>query len=327
MTSGATDDDGASPAGAGAETNERVAERGVDGSTATNHGDATTEAHETGGDRGTLTRKRCVLITGCSSGIGRSTAHRFLEADWHVVATARSLEDIEDLADAGCHTLELDVTDSEQVARAVERTVDVGGAIDCLVNNAGYAKLGPTEDLPTAAVHRQFDVNVYGPHRLARAALPHMRAQESGRIVNVSSVLGRVAVAGTGAYAGSKHALEAMSDALRAEVEEFGLEVVVIEPGPVESAFSERATDEIPSGRTPAYEGLYDLFEETKLLGGGGPLAVEPGAVADAILHAGTCPDPPARYPVGPVAQYGLYARFLPDRVRDAIYGLVRKVA
>ncbi|AHF99785.1 oxidoreductase [Halostagnicola larsenii XH-48] len=271
------------------------------------------------------TRKKCVLITGCSSGIGRATAQAFLEEDWQVVATARNTDDIADLAEAGCTTLELDVTEPDQVARVVEETVELGGAIDCLVNNAGYAQMGPLEDVSTLDLHRQFDVNVYGPHRLARAALPHMRAQGEGRIVNVSSILGRLSFAGTGPYSGSKHALEAMSDSLRAEVEEFGIEVVLIEPGTVETEFVERTDDELPETRTPAYETLYEIYDDAQLIGGGGPLALKPKAVAEAILEAGTAREPPARYPVGPMAQYGSYARFLPDRLRDAAYGLLRK--
>ena len=275
------------------------------------------------------TRKKTVLITGCSSGIGRATAEAFLERDWLVVATARNPEDIDDLAEAGCETLALDVTDPDQVARAVEETVDLGGAIDCLVNNAGYAQMGPLEDVSTADLHRQFDVNVYGPHRLVRAALPHMRAQGEGRIINVSSVAGRISFPGSGAYSGSKYALEAMSDSLRAEVEEFGIDVVVIEPGPVETSFTERVDEELPEAeRTPAYETLYELYDEMQLIGGGqgGPFASEAEDIAAAILEAGTAPEPPARYPVGPLAQFGVYARFLPDRLRDAAYGILRRL-
>ncbi|MHC3437312.1 SDR family oxidoreductase [Natrialbaceae archaeon A-gly3] len=271
------------------------------------------------------TRKKCALITGCSSGIGRATARAFLKEDWQVVATARNVEDIADLAEAGCETMALDVTNPDQVATVVEETVDLGGAIDCLVNNAGYAQMGPLEDVPTRDLHRQFDVNVYGPHRLARAAVPHMRAQGSGRVINVSSVLGRVAFAGTGPYSGSKFALEAMSDSLRAELEEFGVDVVVVEPGPVETSFVDRTDEEIPEDRTPDYESLYEIYDDAQLIGGGGPLASDPEDVARAIVEAATCSEPPARYPVGPVAEYGSYARFLPARIRDAIYGLLRK--
>ncbi|WP_049927466.1 SDR family oxidoreductase [Halopiger goleimassiliensis] len=275
------------------------------------------------------TRKKTVLITGCSSGIGRATAEAFLEADWFVVATARNPDDVEDLAEAGCHTLALDVTDPDQVSRAVEETVEEGGAIDCLVNNAGYAQMGPLEDVSTADLHRQFDVNVYGPHRLVRAALPHMRAQGEGRIVNLSSVIGRISVPGSGAYAGSKHALEAMSDSLRAETEEFGIDVVVVEPGPVDTNFADRVDDELPEAeQTPAYETLYELYDEMQLVGGGsgGPFASDPEDVAAAILEAATTPEPPARYPVGPLAQFGVYARFLPDKLRDAGYAFLRKL-
>ncbi|WP_226479523.1 SDR family oxidoreductase [Natrinema amylolyticum] len=275
------------------------------------------------------TRKKSVLITGCSSGIGRATARAFLADDWQVFATARNVDDIAALGEAGCETLELDVTDPEQVARVVEEVVDVAGSIDCVVNNAGYAQMGPLEDVATVDLHRQFDVNVYGPHRLTRAALPHMRAQGEGRIVNVSSVIGRISFPGAGAYAGSKHALEAMSDSLRAEVDEFGIDVVVVEPGPVETEFTNRVDEELPDDeRTPAYESLYELYDEAQLVGGGsgGPFASEPDDVAEAILDSATSPDPPARYPVGPIAQYGLYARYLPDRLRDAVYGLLRKL-
>nr|WP_238386787.1 SDR family oxidoreductase [Natrialba swarupiae] len=275
-------------------------------------------------------RKDCVLITGCSSGIGRASARAFLAEEWQVIATARNVADIEELDEAGCTTLELDVTDHDQVLDVVERTVEIGGAIDCLVNNAGYAQMGPIEDVPMADLHRQFDVNVYGPHRLTRAALPHMRAQGEGRIVNVSSVTGRVSFPGSGAYSGSKHALEAMSDSLRAEVEEFGIDVVVIEPGPVETNFSDRVDDELPeAGRTPAYESLYELYDDMQLIGGGsgGPFASQPKDVAAAILEAGTHPEPPARYPVGPLGQFGVYARYLPDSLRDAGYALLRKLS
>lgn len=309
-----------------AEDVERTADDGPDGTVVEDDRGRET----TGTDDDRYTRKQSVLITGCSSGIGRATARAFLAEDWQVFATARNVDDIAALEEAGCKTLELDVTDPEQVASVVERVVDIGGAIDCVVNNAGYAQMGPLEDVPTVDLHRQFDVNVYGPHRLARAALPHMRAQGEGRIVNVSSVIGRISFPGAGSYAGSKHALEAMSDSLRAEVDEFGIDVVVIEPGPVDTNFSDRVDEELPDDeRTAAYESLYDLYGEAQLIGGGGggPFASDPEDVAAAIVESATSPDPPARYPVGPLAQYGLYARYLPDRLRDAVYGLLRKLA
>ena len=300
-----------------------AADAAVSGGEAT--GETDREAVSATNDR--YTRKRCVLVTGCSSGIGRETARAFLAEDWLVVATARDPETVTDLEEAGCETAPLDVTQPAAVTAAVERAVDVGGAVDCVVNSAGYAQYGPLEDISTRSLHRQFDVNVYGPHRLTRAALPHMRANGSGRIVNVSSFMGRLSFAGAGAYSGSKHALEAMSDALRAEVEPFGIDVVLVEPGPVETAFARRADEELPGERTADYEDLYDLYEDARLLGGDGPLTLEPDAVAAAIVQASTCSDPPARIPVGPVSQYGSLLRFVPDRVRDAASGLLRRLA
>ncbi|WP_408958516.1 SDR family oxidoreductase [Natrinema sp. 74] len=312
-----------------AEDVERTADDEPDGTAVEDDRDRNRET--AGSDTNRYARKKSVLITGCSSGIGRATARAFLAEDWQVFATARNVDDIDDLEEAGCETMALDVTDPEQVATAVEETVDIAGSIDCVVNNAGYAQMGPLEDVSTVDLHRQFDVNVYGPHRLTRAALPHMRAQGEGRIVNISSVIGRISFPGAGSYAGSKHALEAMSDSLRGEVEEFGIDVVVVEPGPVETNFTERASDELPEDeRTPAYESLYELYDELELIGGGGaggPFASDPEDVAEAVLEAATSPDPPARYPVGSLAQYGLYARYLPDRLRDAVFGLLRKLA
>ena len=306
---------------------------GADGSTdGTGKTDGDDDAHDGRQSAGVAddelyTRKRTVLITGCGSAIGRATAEAFLREDWFVVATARDPDDLATLGEAGCETATLDVTDPEAVLDVVETTLDRTGAIDCLVNGEGYARLGPLEDVTMADLHAQFDVNVYGPHRLVRAVLPHMRSRGEGRIVNVSSVFGRLSAAGAGPYAGSKHALEAMSDALRAEVDEFGIDVVLVQPGPVRSRLASRAVDEPPtSRRTPAYGDLYDLVADLRLLGDDGPVTVEPREVAGAVLHAATCPDPPARYPVGPVSNVGQYARFLPDDVRDSLYDLLRRL-
>ncbi|WP_224332477.1 SDR family oxidoreductase [Haloprofundus halobius] len=269
-----------------------------------------------------------VLITGCSSGIGRATARAFLAEDWVVYATARNPADIQQLGEEGCELATLDVTDQGDVDRVVDRIVDEQGAIHCLVNNAGYGQFGPIEDVPTEAVEKQFAVNVFGPHRLMRAVLPHMRAEGDGTIVNVSSVAGRVSFPGSGVYSGSKFALEAMTDALRAEVEEYGIDAVLVEPGPVETQFTDRAEEEVDDGmeRSGAYESFYKLFEDTQALGGGGPGAVPPRRVAEDIVNAASATKPAARYPVGIVADVGSFARFLPDGIRDSLYGLARKL-
>ncbi|SFR50043.1 SDR family oxidoreductase [Halorubrum sodomense] len=289
--------------------------------------------------------QKTVLITGCSSGIGRAAAHTFVDEGWTVYATARNPADIEALGEAGCELATLDVTDQDDVDRVVERILDEAGAIDALINNAGYGQFGPIEDVSTERVHEQFDVNVYGPHRLIRAVLPGMRRERDGTIVNVSSVAGRVSMPGGGVYSGSKFAVEAMSDALRNEVSDLGVDVVVVEPGPVKTNFSKRAQAEAgvdPEGddgereadagerdgidRTAAYEGFYELFEDAQLIGGDGPGAVEPELVANAIYDAASATRPPARVQPGTVARVGVLARFLPDALLDKAYGLVRNV-
>ncbi|MGB9963833.1 SDR family oxidoreductase [Halobacterium hubeiense] len=263
--------------------------------------------------------EKVALVTGCSSGIGAATARSLLDEEWTVVATARDTDDLAALAEAGCETAELDVTKPAQCRNVVDDVVDEHGRLDCLVNNAGYAQLGPLEDVPTRELHRQFDVNVYGPHRLIRAALPHMREREDGTIVNVSSVAGRVATPGMGAYNGSKFALEGMSDALRAEVEPYGVDVALVEPGPVDTSFQDRAEEEIQGlDRSGAYESLYSFFEDTSAVNGVG--AVPPEAVAEVVTEAAVSPDPAARYPVGTAGRLGVLSRFLPDGVRDGLY-------
>lgn len=266
---------------------------------------------------------RTVLVTGCSSGIGAATARAFHDAEWIVHATARDVDDLADLDALGCETAALDVTDARAADRAVDHVVDEAGRLDCVVNNAGYPQFGPLEDLPADRVRRQFDVNVHGAHRLARAALPHLRDRGDGTIVNVSSVSGGfVSFPGGGAYCASKAALESMTDALRAEVAPEGVDVVLVQPGPVASTrFGGRADRELASlERTDAYGRLYRLIEDAQLVGGGGPFAVRPGRVADVIVNAASATDPAARYPVGPVAGILRYASFLPSTVVDAAY-------
>lgn len=270
---------------------------------------------------------RTVLITGCSSGIGRATAEAFLDSEWTVYATSRETGDIAALAEQGCETASLDVTDDGDIERVVNRIDTDTGRVDCLVNNAGFGQYGPLEDIPVSRLHRQFDVNVYGPHRLTRAVLPLMRARGDGTIINVSSVAGRVSVPGGGAYAASKFALEAMSDALRAEVDQLGIDVVVVEPGLVDTAFNERMADELEDlPRTDAYDWLYETTEELRVTIDSLPFSSEPEVVATTIHDVACMSDPNARYPVGPSGTLLLAARFLPDRLRDTLVRVVRRV-
>src|SRR5262249_8219292 len=184
---------------------------------------------------------KAVLITGCSSGIGRATALRLLRSGWRVYATARRPEAIAELQDAGCRTLALDVTSEPSMSAAVEELERAEGAVGVLINNAGYSQSGAIETVPIDAARRQFETNVFGLVRLTQLVLPKMRAQRWGKIVNVGSMGGRLTFPGGGYYHATKHALEAISDALRFELRGFGIDVILLEPGLITTAFCEVA--------------------------------------------------------------------------------------
>ncbi|MFC7142527.1 SDR family oxidoreductase [Halosimplex aquaticum] len=253
--------------------------------------------------------RKTVLVTGCSSGIGRATARRFLAGGWEVFATARDGADVRDLAAAGCRTAELDVTDPAAVDDAVRRVFDEFGRLDCLINNAGYGQFGPIEDVPGDAVRRQFEVNTFGPLQLIRAVLPAMRARGRGTVVNVTAGVGGLTPPGLGIYTASKFALESATDALRQEVSHLGVDVVTVEPGFVATDFYDRALAEIESTpHTDAYEDLYRVLESIDVVERGGPGINSPERVADVLFEAAEAPNPKPVYRVGPSAKLGTAA-------------------
>jgi NAD(P)-dependent dehydrogenase (short-subunit alcohol dehydrogenase family) len=178
-----------------------------------------------------MTPSRAVLITGCSTGIGRATAQHLAGRGWTVYATARRPDSIADLRDRGCRTLALDVTDEDSMAAAVGAVTDAEGAVGVLVNNAGYSQSGAVESVPMDRARAQFETNVFGLLRMCQLTLPGMREQGWGKVVNIGSMGGRFTFPGGGLYHATKYALEALSDALRFEVRGFGVDVVLIEPG------------------------------------------------------------------------------------------------
>jgi NAD(P)-dependent dehydrogenase (short-subunit alcohol dehydrogenase family) len=244
-----------------------------------------------------------ILITGCSSGIGRATAEHLARADHTVFATARSLETIEDLKASGCRTLALDVLDEQSMRAAVEAVESEHGAVGTLVNNAGYAVSGAIESVPIDAVRKEFETNVFGYVRMAQLVLPAMRGAGRGRIVNLSSVAGRVTMPGAGAYAATKYAVEALSDALRFEVRGFGVHVIVIEPGPIRSSFTTTANAAIASDD----DGPYGVYHAAVAKGDAETdesfLAGSPEQVAKTIERAITAERPRPRYRVTPIAR------------------------
>lgn len=266
---------------------------------------------------------RVVLITGCSSGIGRATAERLARGGWTVYATARDVEAISDLEVKGCRLLPLDVTDEDSMRGAVEEVERAEGAVGALVNNAGYSQSGAIEAVPMEKVRRQFETNVFGLVRMCQLVLPGMRARGYGRIVNLSSMGGKLTFPGGGFYHATKHAVEAISDALRFEVKGFGVDVVVIEPGIIRTEFARTAVDSIGDDKGP-YAGFEAaVARATRVNYEGGPLARlggGPGVVAETIEKAISAGRPRVRYRVTPSATLLMGARrLLPDKAWDAV--------
>ncbi len=244
-----------------------------------------------------------ILITGCSSGIGWATAERLAGAGHTVYATARSTDGLAPLERAGCRTLALDVLDEASMRAAVAAVEADNGAVGTLVNNAGYAVSGAIEALPLDAIRKEFETNVFGYVRMAQLVLPGMRGRGTGRIVNVSSVAGRVTMPGAGAYAATKYAIEAMSDALRFEVRGFGVHVVVIEPGPIRTAFTATANAAIPPGEDGPYGAYHAAVAKADAETDESFIAGKPEHVARTIDRAVTADRPKPRYRVTPIAR------------------------
>lgn len=261
-----------------------------------------------------------VLVTGCSTGIGRATAERFDDAGWEVYATARDPDELADLDERGCRTAALDVTVDGAAEDAVELVLDERGHLDCLVNNAGYGQFGPVEDVPLEKVEAQFEVNTFGPLRLVHAALPHMR-ERGGTILNVGAGVGGLTVPGLGVYTGSKFALQSVSDALRQEVADAGVDVVVVEPGAVATDFYHRAAEEVASiDHTSTYASLYRVLDDLEVFERSVPGVNRPERVAAIILEAATADSPRPVYRVGLAATVGtLLGAVVRGRVRDAV--------
>jgi NADP-dependent 3-hydroxy acid dehydrogenase YdfG len=265
-----------------------------------------------------------VLITGCSTGIGRATAERLAGKGMTVYATARRLDSIADLQRSGCKTLELDVTDEQSMQAAVAAIEQADGAIGALVNNAGYSQSGAVETIPMDELRRQFETNVFGLVRMCQLVLPGMRREGRGRIVNISSMGGRLVFPGGGAYHGTKFAVEAISDALRFEVRGFGVHVSIIEPGLIKTSFGDTAHDSVPQQDGPYGKFNVAVAKATAeaYTGPMSKLGAGPEAVAKVVEKAITARRPRTRYPVTASARLALANHaLLPDRGWDAFVG------
>ena len=265
-----------------------------------------------------------VLITGCSTGIGRATAERLAAAGHQVYATARQPETLSDLEAKGCVTMALDVTDETSMKAAVDRIEEESGAVAALINNAGYSQSGAIETVDMGAVRRQFETNVFGLIRMTQLVLPGMRKAGHGRVVNISSMGANFTFPGGGIYHSTKYAVEAISDALRFEVAAFGVDVVVVQPGAIRTDFDKAAIASLDDAASA--DDVYGEFNRhvgkaTKEAYEGGPMKLlggEPDAVAKVIEKAITAKRPRTRYRVTPSATLLInQAHLMPDRVWD----------
>jgi NAD(P)-dependent dehydrogenase (short-subunit alcohol dehydrogenase family) len=267
---------------------------------------------------------KAVLVTGCSSGIGRATAERLAGRGWTVYASARRPESIKDLADTGCKLLALDVADEESRRAAIAEVEGAEGAVGALVNNAGFGLEGPVEEVPLDEWRRQFETNLFGMVHLIQLALPGMRRQRWGRIANVSSVGGRLTFPGGGPYHASKHAVEAMSDALRYEVKPFGVRVSVIEPGIIKTKFGETVVSTVTEHGGDGPYAEFSAGVAARTVGAyEGPmamLAARPERVARVIERALRRRSPRPRYRVTAGARMILVTRVMTtDRGWDRV--------
>jgi NAD(P)-dependent dehydrogenase (short-subunit alcohol dehydrogenase family) len=268
---------------------------------------------------------RTILITGCSSGIGLCTARGLRERGHRVFATARRPADVAQLASEGFESLQLDYDDSDSIQACVAEVLDrTGGDLFALFNNGGYGQPGAVEDLSREVLRAQFETNLFGWHELTRAVIPVMRAAGRGRIIQNSSVLGFAVMAFRGGYNASKFALEGLSDTLRLELRGSGIEVILIEPGPVESRFranSYRKYRETIDRDHSVFATTYAAMEARLTQEGPTtPFTLPPEAVLKKVVHALESRRPRPRYYVTlPTHAFGLLKRVLGTRSMDAV--------
>ncbi|GAB5551983.1 MAG: oxidoreductase [Saprospiraceae bacterium] len=264
--------------------------------------------------------KKVILLTGASSGIGKATALQLIQEGHTVYGAARRIEKMQDLVDAGGHSLQMDVTKDTDMEKGIAQIIEKEGRIDTLINNAGYAIYGSVEETSIEDARRQFEVNIFGLARMTQLVLPHMREKSSGQIINVSSMGGRIYMPLGAWYHGTKHALEGWSDCLRLEVKPFGIDVVVIRPGAIATEFGEVMLEPMlkRSGDGPykkitqsMAKSIRDSYEKENA-------SSPPSVIANTISKAVNASKPKTRYTAGKLAKPLVFVRnYLGDRIYD----------
>ncbi|UBM60203.1 oxidoreductase [Marinilongibacter aquaticus] len=265
--------------------------------------------------------KKVVLITGASSGMGKSTAYILHEQGYTVYGAARRTEQMKDLEEKGMHIVSLDLTQDESIVNAVHTVLEKEGKIDILINNAGYGSYGAVEDVSLAEAKRQFEVNIFGLARITQLILPSMRKQGAGRIVNVSSMGGKMYTPFGAWYHATKHALEGWSDCLRLELKEFGIDVVVVEPGGIKTEWGEIAAEHLKetSGNGP-YASFANKVAQNLAKSYASDRLTPVDVLGKEIAKAATDNKPKIRYVKGYMAKPALFLRKLfSDRFFDKL--------
>ncbi len=272
--------------------------------------------------------KKVALITGASSGIGKATALRLIKEGHIVYGVARRIEKMQDLVKAGGYARAMDVTNHEQVKNVVQEILTEQNRIDILVNNAGYAVYGPIEEISYEQAKRQFDVNLFGLAEVTKAVLPAMRKQHLGTIINISSVGGKIYTPLGAWYHATKHALEGWSDCLRLEVQPFGIDVVIIEPGAIKTEFDQAMDHQFGDLESSPYTGLKKSMEKVMTNAYKPGNYSEPDVIAKTISKALDSNKPKTRYAAGKMARQTLIGRkWLSDKGFDKmIMKMIRKM-
>jgi NAD(P)-dependent dehydrogenase (short-subunit alcohol dehydrogenase family) len=264
--------------------------------------------------------KKVILVTGASSGIGKATALLLLQRGYTIYAAARRTEAMLDLQHAGAQLLSMDVTDDDSMQSGIAEILQKEKQLDVLINNAGYGSYGALEDVPLSEARHQFEVNVFGLARLTQLVLPGMRARKSGLIINISSIGGKIAVPHGSWYHASKFALEGLSDCLRMELRQFGIRVVIVEPGAIQTAWNGIARENLQkvSGQT-AYSAL--AARHVKMLAKGDErFGSKPSVIAETIEKAILSRNPKTRYAAGGGARLLLFIKkIMPDKMFDSL--------
>lgn len=262
---------------------------------------------------------KVVLITGASAGIGKEAVKILLGQGYIVYGAARRLENMQDIKEAGAKVIAMDVTDDASMVKGINEILANEKRIDVLVNNAGYGSFGAVEDVPMQEARMQFEVNLFGLARLTQLVLPTMRAQGSGKIINISSIAGKMAQPHGAWYHSTKFAVEGLSDCLRMELKQFGIDVVIVEPGAIYTEWNTIARDSLAkvSGNT-AYKEL--VGKHVKMMETADRKGSQPIVIAKAIAKAVNARRPKTRYAAGMGAKPALFFKWLLcDRTFDWI--------